>query len=156
MWSRGRAVSRVRQGREQVGAKFSDYFEFSEPLVTLPSHRILALFRGEKEEVLDLELDPGDASPTGEGPGPYEARVAARFGIADQGRPADAWLADTVRWAWRTRLLVRLDLDLRGRLRQRAEDEATGSSPTTSATCCWRRRPAPGRRSGWTRGCGPA
>jgi protein Tex len=125
MWSRGRAVSRVRDGREQVGAKFSDYFEFTEPLVKLPSHRILALFRGEKEEILDLELEPEDAPPTGEGPGPYEVRVAARFGVADQGRPADAWLAETVRWAWRTRLLVRLDLDLRGRLRQRAEDEAT-------------------------------
>ena len=123
MWSRGRAVSRVREGREQVGAKFADYFEFAEPLVKLPSHRILALFRGEKEEVLDVELDPEDA-PTGEGPGSYEARIAARFGIADQGRAADRWLAETVRWAWRTRLLVRLDLDLRGRLRQRAEEEA--------------------------------
>ena len=125
MWSRGRAVSRVREGREQSGAKFADYFEFAEPLVKLPSHRILALFRGEKEEVLDLDLDPEDAPATGDGPGPYEARIAARFGVADQGRAADRWLAETVRWAWRTRLLVRLDLDLRGRLRQRAEEEAT-------------------------------
>jgi uncharacterized protein len=124
MWSRGRAVSRVREGREQVGAKFADYFQFAEPLVKLPSHRILALFRGEKEEVLDVELDPEDAAPTGGGPGSYEAHIAARFGIADQGRAADRWLAETVRWAWRTRLLVRLDLDLRGRLRQRAEEEA--------------------------------
>ena len=125
MWSRGRAVSRVREGREQTGAKFADYFEFSEPLGKLPSHRILALFRGEKEEVLDLELDPEDAPASGEGPGPYEVRIAARFGVSEQGRPGDGWLAETVRWAWRTRLLVRLDLDLRGRLRQRAEDEAT-------------------------------
>jgi len=125
MWSRGQAVSRVREGREQVGAKYADYFEFAEALVKLPSHRILALFRGEKEEVLDVELDPADAAPTGAGPGPYEARIAERFGVADQGRAADRWLADTVRWAWRTRLLVRLDLDLRGRLRQRAEEEAT-------------------------------
>jgi len=125
MWSRGQAVSRVREGREQVGAKYADYFEFAEALVKLPSHRILALFRGEKEEVLDVELDPADAAPTGAGPGPYEARIAERFGIANQGGAADRWLADTVRWAWRTRLLVRLDLDLRGRLRQRAEEEAT-------------------------------
>ena len=125
MWSRGRVVSRVREGRELVGAKFADYFEFAEPLVKLPSHRILALFRGEKEEVLDVELDPDEPAATGEGPGPYEARIAARFGIADQGRAADRWLAETVRWAWRTRLLVRLDLDLRGRLRERAEEEAT-------------------------------
>jgi uncharacterized protein len=120
MWSRGRAVSRVREGRAESGSKFADYFEFSEPLTKLPSHRILALFRGEKEEVLELELDPVEETP-----GPYEARIAARFGISNQGRPADAWLAETVRWSWRTRLLVRLDLDLRGRLRQRAEDEAT-------------------------------
>ena len=125
MWSRGRAVSTVREGREQAGAKFADYFQFAEALGTLPSHRILALFRGEKEEVLEVELDPADAAESGEGPGPYEARIAARFGISDQGRPADRWLAETVRWAWRTRLLVRLDLDLRARLRQRAEDEAT-------------------------------
>jgi uncharacterized protein len=124
MWSRGRVVSRVREGREQAGAKFADYFEFGESLVTLPSHRTLALFRGEKEEVLDLELDPDDAPPDG-GPGPYVARIAARFGVADQGRAADRWLAEAVRWAWRTRLFVRLDLDLRGRLRQRAEEEAT-------------------------------
>jgi uncharacterized protein len=125
MWTRGRMVSRVRKGQEQAGAKFADYFEFTEPLGKLPSHRILALFRGEKEAVLDLELDPEDAPASGEGPAPYEARIAARFGIADQGRAADRWLAETVRWAWRTRLLVRLDLDLRGRLRQRAEEEAT-------------------------------
>ena len=125
MWSRGRAVSKVKEGKEQAGAKFSDYFEFAEALGKLPSHRILALFRGEKEDVLDLDLDPVDEATTGEGPGPYEARIAARFGVSAQGRPADRWLAETVRWAWRTRLLVRLDLDLRGRLRQRAEDEAT-------------------------------
>jgi uncharacterized protein len=125
MWSRGRAVSKVKEGKEQAGAKFSDYFEFAEPLGKLPSHRILALFRGEKEEVLDLDLDPADEPVPGEGPGPYEVQIAARFGVSDQGRPADRWLAETVRWAWRTRLLVRLDLDLRGRLRQRAEDEAT-------------------------------
>ncbi len=125
MWSRGRVVSRVRAGREQAGTKFADYFEFTEPLGKLPSHRILALFRGEKEEVLDLELDPEDAPVSGEGPGPYETSIAGRFGVGDRGRAADRWLAETVRWAWRTRLLVRLDLDLRGRLRQRAEEEAT-------------------------------
>jgi len=124
MWSRGQAVSRVREGKDQVGAKFADYFEFSEPLTKLPSHRILALFRGEKEEVLDLELDPVDETETETGPGPYERQIAAAAGISDHGRPADPWLRETVRWAWRTRLLVRLDLDLRGRLRQHAEEEA--------------------------------
>ncbi|CAA9243526.1 MAG: Transcription accessory protein (S1 RNA-binding domain), partial [uncultured Corynebacteriales bacterium] len=122
MWSRGRAVSRVREGKEQVGAKFADYFEFAEPLTKLPSHRIMALFRGEKEEVLELDLDPVDE--TEDGPGPYERQIAAAAGISNQGRPADPWLVETVRWSWRTRLLVRLDLDLRGRLRQHAEEEA--------------------------------
>lgn len=126
MWSRGRLVSRVRDGKEEAGAKFSDYFDFAEPYGKLPSHRILAMFRGEKEEVLALDLEP-DADEPGdpaEGPTGYEARIARRFGVADLGRPADRWLADTVRWAWRTRILVKLGLDLRVRLRQEAEDEA--------------------------------
>src|SRR5438094_6050729 len=58
MWSRGQLVSRVREGQEEAGAKFADYFEFAEPFTRLPSHRILAMLRGEKEEVLDLDLDP--------------------------------------------------------------------------------------------------
>jgi uncharacterized protein len=125
MWTKGRVVARVREGKEQDGAKFADYFEFAEPYTKLPSHRILALLRGEKEEVLDLDLSPYDGED-GDLPGEndYEQRIAARFGIADRGRPADKWLTDTVRWAWRTRILVRLGIDLRGRLRQEAEDEA--------------------------------
>jgi uncharacterized protein len=122
MWSRGRLVSKVREGNEEAGAKFSDYFDFSEPFTRLPSHRILAMFRGEKEEVLDLVLEPEDAPE--EGPSSYEVRIAQRFGVSDRGRPADRWLADTVRWAWRTRILVHLGIDLRSRLRQFAEDEA--------------------------------
>ncbi|MBX6385086.1 MAG: RNA-binding transcriptional accessory protein [Microbispora sp.] len=119
MWSRGRLVSQVREGKQESGAKFSDYFDFSEPFTRLPSHRILAMFRGEKEEVLSLTLDP-----EAEEPNDYEERIARRFGIADQGRPADKWLLDTVRWAWRTRILVHLGIDLRARLWQAAEEEA--------------------------------
>ncbi|MBB5800625.1 uncharacterized protein F4560_000393 [Saccharothrix ecbatanensis] len=120
MWTQGRVASKVREGKEEDGAKFSDYFDFSEPFAKLPSHRILALLRGEKEEVLDLQFDPADEDePTG-----YEARIASRFGVDDRGRPADRWLADTVRWAWRTRILVHLGIDLRSRLRAFAEDEA--------------------------------
>ncbi|WP_169952354.1 Tex family protein [Microbispora sp. H11081] len=119
MWSRGRLVSQVREDKQEAGAKFSDYFDFSEPFTRLPSHRILAMFRGEKEEVLTLTLDP-----EAEEPNDYEARIARRFGIADQGRPADRWLLDTVRWAWRTRVLVHLGIDLRTRLWQAAEEEA--------------------------------
>ncbi|GLZ33340.1 RNA-binding transcriptional accessory protein [Lentzea sp. NBRC 105346] len=122
MWTRGRVVSKVREGKEEDGAKFSDYFDFSEPFTKLPSHRILALFRGEKEEVLDLVLEPEE--PNEDGPSTFEVRIASRFGVDDQGRPGDKWLTDTVRWAWRTRILVHLGIDLRGRLRQFAEDEA--------------------------------
>uniref|UniRef100_UPI00104131BF Tex family protein n=1 Tax=Actinomadura fibrosa TaxID=111802 RepID=UPI00104131BF len=124
MWTQGRMVSRVREGKEETGAKFSDYFAFSEPFTRLPSHRILALFRGEKEEVLDLDLEPEEAGDDPAARSPYEAEIARRFQIADQGRPADGWLADAVRWAWRTRILVHLGIDLRTRLRQEAEDEA--------------------------------
>ncbi len=127
MWSRGCLVSRVRDGQQEAGAKFADYFEFSEPFTKLPSHRILALFRGEKEGVLDLVPQPEETQPE---PAPeaqegrYEQAIAARFGVNDRGRPADRWLADTVRWAWRTRILLHLGIDLRMRLRQAAEDEA--------------------------------
>ncbi|MEV7774709.1 Tex family protein [Kitasatospora sp. NPDC086791] len=126
MWTRGRLVATVRAGKEQEGAKFADYFDFAEPYTKLPSHRILAMLRGEKEEVLDLELSPYDGESEGDLPGgnDYEQRIAARFGIADRGRPADKWLGDTVRWAWRTRILVRLGIDQRARLRAEAEEEA--------------------------------
>ncbi|MEV7690937.1 Tex family protein [Streptomyces bungoensis] len=121
MWGRGRLAAKVREGKEEAGAKFADYFDFTEPFTELPSHRILAMLRGEKEEVLDLVLEPEE--PT-DGPSSYEGIVAHRFGIADRGRPGDKWLKDTVRWAWRTRILVHLGIDLRLRLRTAAEDEA--------------------------------
>ncbi|MCX2729709.1 Tex family protein [Saccharopolyspora sp. NFXS83] len=123
MWSNGRVVSRVRDGKQDEGAKFADYFEFDEPFTALPSHRILALFRGEKEEVLDLSMEPDDGAEQ-DGPTPYEREIARRFEIADLGRPADRWLGEVVRWAWRTRVLTHLGIDLRLRLRQAAEDEA--------------------------------
>ncbi|WP_055509532.1 Tex family protein, partial [Streptomyces aurantiacus] len=123
MWTRGRLAAKVKSGKEEAGAKFADYFDFAEPFKELPSHRVLAMLRGEKEEVLDLVLEPEEPSEQ-PGPSSYEPIVAQRFGIADRGRPADKWLADTVRWAWRTRLLVHLGIDLRLRLRTAAEDEA--------------------------------
>jgi len=125
MWGQGHLVAKVRSGKEEEGAKFSDYFDFSEPYTKLPSHRILAMLRGEKEEVLDLTMSP--AEPTDEpqvGPTDYETRIAAKFGITQQGRPGDKWLGDTVRWAWRTKILLHLGIDLRMRLRQAAEDDA--------------------------------
>lgn len=127
MWSRGRLVSRVRDGQATAGAKFADYFDFAEPYPKLPSHRVLAVFRGEKEGVLDLTMEPEqeeNPDPATTGPTRYEAAVAARFGVSDRGRPADRWLSDTVRWAWRTRILIHLGADLRMRLWQAAEQEA--------------------------------
>ncbi|MGA5554134.1 Tex family protein [Streptomyces lavendulocolor] len=121
MWGRGRLVARVREGKEEAGAKFADYFDFAEPFTELPSHRVLAMLRGEKEEVLDLVLEPEEPV---EGPSSYEGIIASRFGIAQRGRPGDKWLGETVRWAWRTRVLVHLGIDLRLRLRTAAEDEA--------------------------------
>ncbi|MFG3145932.1 Tex family protein [Streptomyces sp. M41(2017)] len=121
MWVRGRLSAKVREGKEEAGAKFADYFDFAEPFKDLPSHRVLAMLRGEKEDVLDLVLEPEE--PT-EGPSSYEGTVAHRFGIADRGRPGDKWLVDTARWAWRTRILVHLGIDVRLRLRTAAEDEA--------------------------------
>jgi len=129
MWSRGRVVSRVRDGQQEAGAKFADYFEFSEPFTKLPSHRILALLRGEKEGVLDISPEPEPEAALESGGSHYEQAIAACWGIEnlgvdDRGRPADRWLAETVRWAWRTRILLHLGLDLRMRLRQAAEHEA--------------------------------
>ncbi|WTZ54746.1 RNA-binding transcriptional accessory protein [Nocardia sp. NBC_01388] len=124
MWTRGQVSSSVRPGKEEAGSKFSDYFEFSEPFTKLPSHRILALLRGEKEEVLTLHLAADAEEPE---PGErtiYEGRIAYKFGIAEQGRAADTWLLDTVRWAWRTKLMVSLGIDVRMRLRQSAERDA--------------------------------
>ncbi|MFJ6572790.1 Tex family protein [Streptomyces sp. NPDC091292] len=123
MWGRGRLAAKVKDGKEEAGAKFADYFEFTEPFTELPSHRILAMLRGEKEDVLDLTLEPEEPSDT-PGPSSYEGMIAHRFGVTDRGRPADKWLADTVRWSWRTRILVHLGIDLRLRLRTAAEDEA--------------------------------
>ncbi len=122
LWARGRLVSKVREGQEEAGAKFADYFDFAEPCPKLPSHRILAMFRGEKEGVLGVDLEPEEAPETG--PSSYEVQIAGKFGIADRGRPADRWLLDSVRIAWRGRILSHLGVDLRMRLRQAAEDEA--------------------------------
>ncbi|WP_054055418.1 Tex family protein [Alloactinosynnema sp. L-07] len=127
MWGRGVLASKVRDGKETDGAKFADYFDFSEPFAKLPSHRILAMFRGEKEEVLELAMEASpevDQTVVPPVRTDYEVRIAQRFGVSSEGRAADKWLSDTVRWAWRTRILVHLGIDLRGRLRQAAEDEA--------------------------------
>ena len=123
--------STVVEGKESEGAKFRDWFDFAEPIETMPSHRALALLRGRNEGFLsvslaiDSELDEDNLKP---GPQftqtPCEQRIAARYGIKAQNRPADKWLADTVRWTWKVKVYTHLELELVNELRERAEEEA--------------------------------
>ena len=127
LWTQGRMVSRVKKGKEAEGQKFKDYFEFSQQPSGMPSHRVLALLRGEKDGVLELDLaeaDPNDDAALTAARGRYEAAVARFLGVADRGRPADAWLLQTAQLAWRSRVLARLTADLRSRMFAAAEDEA--------------------------------
>ncbi|HEX3257848.1 MAG TPA: Tex family protein [Pseudonocardia sp.] len=126
MWTRGRLVTKVREGKETDGAKYADYFDYSEPFTKLPSHRILAVFRGEKEEVLDVALEPEAEAPVPGVVTDWERLIAAAAGVRDEGRAADRWLADCVRFAWRTRILLHLSVDIRVRLRAAAEEGAIG------------------------------
>lgn len=126
----GVVKSSVVAGKENEGAKFRDYFDYSEALGEIPSHRALALFRGRNEGVLqlalllDCELEDEKSGKRASGSNPCEARIAARFSITDRGRPGDKWLLDTVRWTWRIKVFLHLELELMGGLRERAEEEA--------------------------------
>ncbi|MEO8257997.1 MAG: Tex family protein [Acidobacteriota bacterium] len=128
LWERGEWTSTVVDGKEEEGAKFSDYFHASEALKRLPSHRVLALFRGRDEGILRVAvvLPDADAAPAPSEPVPIEPerRIAARAGIADRRRPADPWLAATVRWTWKVKLLPQLETEIERRLREEAEAEA--------------------------------
>jgi len=122
IWNEGLLVSTVVGGKEEAGAKFKDYFGYDEAIRVIPSHRALALFRGRNEDVLNLNLRVGADEDAIHG---YcQGRIAATFAIADQGRPADVWLRETVRLAWKIKLLTRIELDLLQRLRDAAEQEA--------------------------------
>ncbi|WP_151448585.1 Tex family protein [Lacisediminimonas profundi] len=123
----GVVESKVVEGKQDAGEKFADYFDYSEPLATVPSHRALALFRGRREEMLtfNLRLDTEEEKPKWDAPhNPCESRIAARFGIKHQNRPADKWLADTVRWTWRVKAFMHLETELMTALREKAETDA--------------------------------
>jgi uncharacterized protein len=122
LWEKGQIRATVVPGKENEGAKFRDYFDHVEPVSKIPSHRLLALMRARNEGVLEIDLNPGTDADQGHAEG--EGRVAARAGIVDRGRPADAWLRETVRLTWRVKLHLHLTLDLFGRVREYAEDEA--------------------------------
>ncbi|PWC47012.1 Tex family protein [Azospirillum sp. TSA6c] len=121
MADKGVVTSKVIEEKKAEGAKFSDYFDFSENWSKLPSHRALALFRGRAQGVLDIRLDL--AVEDGQ-PHPAEGTIAVHTGIRDQGRPADKWLSDVVRWTWKLKIGPHIETDLMGSLRERAEDEA--------------------------------
>ena len=123
----GVLVSQVTEGAEQEGVRFSDYFDYEEPVSKIASHRVLAILRGRREEVLSvrIRLDSEAERPQWDDPfNPCETRIAAHFGISDKGRPSDKWLREAVRWAWRIRILSHLETELFGELREKAEAEA--------------------------------
>lgn len=114
---------RVVAGQEEAGSKFADYFEHDELLSKVPSHRALAILRGRNEGILTFSLVTGD--PTDKlASSPCEAIVADHFNIKDQGRAADKWLNEVVKWTWRIKLLTHLETELIGELRERAETDA--------------------------------
>jgi uncharacterized protein len=122
LWEKGQIRAKVVEGKENEGAKFRDYFDHMEPIAKIPSHRLLALMRARNEGVIELDLIPGLDAEQGHLEG--EGRVASHAGIHDRGRPADAWLRETVRLTWRVKLHLHLTLDLFGKVRENAEDEA--------------------------------
>ncbi|MER2135509.1 MAG: Tex family protein [Arthrobacter sp.] len=126
LWKQGRLRSQVRPGKESEGQKYADYFDFAQAPSGMPSHRVLALLRAEKEGILELglaEADPADADALAAARQRFENSVAFRLGVAASGGAAGAWLQQTVQLAWR-RILAKLSVDLRVRLFQDAETEA--------------------------------
>ncbi len=121
VWTGGKLSSGLVKGKETEGAKFSDYFEFDEPIQNMPSHRALALLRGEKEGVLKIDLNlPHDPKARH----PAVTTIMSQFGISERGRPSDTWLAETARQAWKTRLSSSSSTDLIDRLKERSDNEA--------------------------------
>ncbi|PIE42039.1 MAG: RNA-binding transcriptional accessory protein [Gammaproteobacteria bacterium] len=120
--SQSHVYAKVVAGKEQEGAKFSDYFEHQEPLKDAPSHRALALFRGRNEGILQINIDLPDAAEATRHP--CESMIAEHFDIQDKGRNADKWLAEVVRWTWKVKLLSHMETELLGKLREKAEEEA--------------------------------
>jgi len=117
----GRLQAKAVEGKEAEGAKFSDYFAHDEPWVTAPSHRVLAMLRGQNEGFLTLDLAIDPEAPRGDSPA--ERACAAAVNAMGRG-PGDLWLREAAAWAWRVKLKTSLTLDLMGELRERAEAEA--------------------------------
>jgi protein Tex len=122
IWQKGVLHATVVTGKEQEGIKFKDYFDYQEAINKIPSHRALALFRGRNENLLSLTLLP--ETDENEGHEHCTQVVAGRLNVTNTSKPADAWLAETARYAWKIKLFTRIDLDLKMRLREAAELEA--------------------------------
>jgi len=121
VWTGGKLTTGVVKGKEAEGAKFSDYFEFNENIANMPSHRALALLRGEKEGVLKVDIDiPHDEKARH----PAVTSIMSAFNIQDRGRPSDKWLAETARQAWKQRLAPSSHNDLVDRLKERSDADA--------------------------------
>lgn len=116
----------VAKDKEQEGAKFQDYFDYSEPYKNIPPHRALAIFRGRNEGILfsNLDIETPEEGWGGALGHPCEAMVAKRWGVSDQARPADKWLCQVVSWAWRIKILLHISSDLMYNLKEKAEAEA--------------------------------
>jgi len=121
-WQKAQVISELVPGKEQEGAKYRDYFEFSEALEKIPSHRAMALFRARKEGILLLNVDIKDLDATQRHP--CESLIAGFWNIRDQNCAADAWLLDVVRWTWRVKLQSHLQTDFLTQIRERAEEDA--------------------------------
>ena len=127
IWNNGLFTSRIVRGKEEEGAKFSDYFEYREPLKRVPSHRFLALVRGRREGILRLSivLDTGDSDTVYSGAMDLpEEMIADHFDIRIRGRAADKWLMEVIHLTWKDRILPRAEKDLEGRVREQAEEES--------------------------------
>lgn len=116
LWNEGLLVSQVVAGKNEEGEKFKDYFEYSELLKKIPSHRMLALLRGRNEGILQISLSC-DAEK-------YEQMISSHFKIQDKQRAGDAWMKDTVKWTWKIKLALHLELELINQLREKAEEQA--------------------------------
>ncbi|MDK8465626.1 Tex family protein [Marinobacter sp. SS13-12] len=124
IWQQGQLKVTVVAGKENEGAKFRDYFDHVEPLKKVPSHRALAILRGRNEGVLTYSIVVGDAEDDRRQPHPAEQRIAARWRVRDNGRAADRWLSEVVRWTWRVKLSTQIETDLMAQVREAAETEA--------------------------------
>lgn len=124
VWQEGQLKVTVVEGKENEGAKFRDYFDHVEPLRKVPSHRALAILRGRNEGILAYSIVMGDAEEDRRQPHPAEQRIAAHWRVRDNGRAADKWLSDVVRWTWRVKLSTQIETDLIAQVREAAETEA--------------------------------